>query len=119
MGDVISTARLAPTVALLARRQELARAIARREEIAIEQYADPIDNIWRTVAREAGAATLDTLARELEAVEAALKRIADGTYGICMDCEEPIAPRRLEVVPHAARCVRCQDMAEQENRNGE
>ena len=118
MGEVICVAPGA-RAALSARRDELARAITRREDIAVERYADPIDNIWQTVAREAGAATLDTLARELEAVEAALERITDGTYGICMDCERPISPRRLELVPHAARCVRCQEAAERENRSGE
>jgi RNA polymerase-binding transcription factor DksA len=51
------------------------------------------------------------LARNYEAmddIEAALRRIADGTYGICMACGAPIPFERLEVVPGADRCVACQ-----------
>ena len=42
-------------------------------------------------------------------VEEALERIADGSYGICLDCDEPIPPKRLAVRPAAARCVACQE----------
>ncbi|NQV12130.1 TraR/DksA family transcriptional regulator [Candidatus Uhrbacteria bacterium] len=42
----------------------------------------------------------------------ALSRIADGTYGECVDCEENIPHGRLLVVPGAIRCVRCQNTEE-------
>jgi len=51
------------------------------------------------------------LARNFEAmdeIEAALKRIDDGTYGTCVSCGAPIPFERLEVVPAADRCVACQ-----------
>ncbi|MEZ4518128.1 MAG: TraR/DksA C4-type zinc finger protein [Chloroflexota bacterium] len=41
-------------------------------------------------------------------IEAALRRIDEGTYGICLSCGEPIAPGRLEVLPYATLCIRCQ-----------
>jgi len=44
----------------------------------------------------------------LEQVEAALDKIADGTYGTCEDCGAPIAPARLEALPWAAQCIDCQ-----------
>ena len=44
---------------------------------------------------------------ELKAVEAALQRIADGTFGICVRCGEEITEERLEAVPHAALCRNC------------
>ena len=47
-------------------------------------------------------------------VEDALARIRDGSYGICLRCEEAIKPRRLEVVPWARYCVHCQEMLEQD-----
>lgn len=50
--------------------------------------------------------------RELAAVESALTRIADGTYGQCVDCGEPIPPARLAVNPSAARCIACQERFE-------
>jgi DnaK suppressor protein len=49
---------------------------------------------------------------ELQRVDAALHRIADGTYGRCTDCREPIPTRRLRAQPSAARCARCQAAAE-------
>ncbi|HEY7902098.1 MAG TPA: TraR/DksA family transcriptional regulator [Casimicrobiaceae bacterium] len=50
--------------------------------------------------------------RELAAVEVALTRIADGSYGVCVDCGQPIAPARLAVSPSAARCIACQERLE-------
>ena len=45
---------------------------------------------------------------ELRAIDAALARIADGTYGVCGDCAEPIGRARLAAEPTATRCVECQ-----------
>jgi len=44
---------------------------------------------------------------EIRMIQAALKRIEDGTYGECVNCGEDIAEGRLDAVPHAARCVKC------------
>ena len=48
-----------------------------------------------------------TLLRE---VEEALARVKEGTYGICAECEEPISPKRLQALPWAKFCVRCQEI---------
>ena len=45
--------------------------------------------------------------KEIQMIRVALDRIAKGTYGICVSCEEPISNERLEAVPHAARCHKC------------
>lgn len=45
--------------------------------------------------------------KELKAIEAALDRIAAGTFGICAKCGNPVAPARLAAVPHAALCEEC------------
>jgi DnaK suppressor protein len=45
---------------------------------------------------------------ELGDVDAALARLRDGTYGVCTDCGEAIAPARLFAYPTATRCVVCQ-----------
>lgn len=42
----------------------------------------------------------------------ALKRIEDGTFGICEDCKALIAKNRLKAVPHARLCVKCQEKKE-------
>ena len=53
-----------------------------------------------------------TLSHELEAVDDALGRVANGTYGICIDCGRAIAPERLAALPQAARCITCQRRSE-------
>jgi RNA polymerase-binding transcription factor DksA len=44
---------------------------------------------------------------EIRMIQAALKRIEEGTYGECVNCGEDIAEARLDAVPHAPRCVKC------------
>ena len=48
-----------------------------------------------------------TDAKILQAIEEALVRIEKGTYGICRDCGEPIAPARLEAIPWTRVCIAC------------
>src|SRR5580700_10300304 len=48
-----------------------------------------------------------TLLRE---VEEALARVRERSYGICQECEEPISPKRLQALPWAKFCVRCQEL---------
>jgi RNA polymerase-binding protein DksA len=48
---------------------------------------------------------------ELALVERALARLDADEYGLCTRCGEEIAPRRLEALPYAERCIRCADAA--------
>ena len=45
---------------------------------------------------------------ELNEIEAARRRLDDGSYGICTDCGAEIGFERLHAEPAAARCVECQ-----------
>jgi RNA polymerase-binding transcription factor DksA len=45
---------------------------------------------------------------------AAIERLDDGDYGVCVECNEAIAPARLRVMPEVQTCVRCQDRLERE-----
>ena len=59
--------------------------------------------------------TLDLMGNEkevLEQIEAALKRIEDGSYGTCEECGKNIAKARLAAIPYAALCVGCAAKAE-------
>lgn len=49
----------------------------------------------------------DSGQKELAAIEAALDRIAHGTFGICARCGGPIGQQRLRTIPHAALCEAC------------
>jgi DnaK suppressor protein len=45
----------------------------------------------------------------LREIEDALRRVEEGTYGVCAECEEPISGKRLKAVPWARYCVSCQE----------
>lgn len=45
--------------------------------------------------------------KEAQQIKAALQRIEDGTYGICVRCEEEIPEKRLELLPHTPLCASC------------
>jgi DnaK suppressor protein len=59
------------------------------------------------VERERDLALSAQALAEVQAIDAALAKIAAGTYGNCERCGEPIPEERLEALPHAALCVRC------------
>ena len=48
----------------------------------------------------------------LESIDSALERIEEGQYGKCVHCGQPIQEKRLEAVPWARHCLRCQDLNE-------
>ncbi len=58
------------------------------------------------------AAVMENAARQRAEVEAALQRIADGTYGRCVDCGRELDAERLEARPEAARCLEDQQRHE-------
>ena len=53
--------------------------------------------------------------KELEEINEALKRIEQGTYGICEMCEEEIQEERLKIKPFAKYCIICREIIEKEN----
>jgi|SRR5579875_1063581 len=54
----------------------------------------------------------DMLDGRLLEIDTALKKISDGVYGICADCNNQIPPKRLEALPFATLCVSCQSVAD-------
>ena len=77
-------------------------------DIAIERNAEMMDDIQRTGDLDLALTTRSHAWKTSQAVNAALGRIADGTYGVCMDCGEPINERRLVALPWAEHCIVCQ-----------
>ena len=51
---------------------------------------------------------------QLRMVEEALDRLNSGDYGVCLSCEEHIAPKRLQAIPWARYCVVCEELVGQE-----
>ena len=75
-------------------------------------FADEVDEIQANERREIGFATRGLLVERVNRLVAALDRLNDGDYGVCVECGETIAPARLRVMPEVATCVRCQDRLE-------
>jgi DnaK suppressor protein len=96
------------------RASELEGLIRNREAAAIETSADALDQIQHAVERELALGTLARESSGLRETRAALQRVAEGSYGLCADCEEEINLKRLSAVPWAARCIACQERADRE-----
>ncbi len=52
----------------------------------------------------------------LQKIDRALKRMDDGSYGVCQQCTKPITMSRLKAVPYASHCIACQRAKEQKNK---
>ena len=72
----------------------------------------PADIASETYEREKDLGLRQTLRDRLLAVDAALHRLDEGTYGQCAHCSKPIEDARLEVVPEAEYCMHCQQAFE-------
>jgi len=91
---------------------ELAGGLRNREGIAIEKTADALDEVQLAGERELAIRNLDRESNLLRNVRGALGRMADGSYGTCLHCEEDISPKRLNAVPWTAYCIKCQEAAD-------
>lgn len=67
----------------------------------LEEQATDLEN------QEALEAIENSEIHEIHQIQEALKRISEGTYGICAHCGEDIDPKRLEALPTATRCFSC------------
>jgi DnaK suppressor protein len=98
---------------ILERKQaELAHVLRKRDDIAIERSADQMDEIQYASQRDLAIRNVDRDAALLRQVKASLQRIHDGSFGICIECEEAISSKRIAAVPWAPRCIQCQDAAD-------
>ena len=103
-------------MALEAKRRDMLASQRRADGIIIERVADAIDESVLANERDLAVDTLNREATLLRLVTEALKRIATGEYGVCLQCEEPISAKRLAALPWAALCLTCQVAADRENR---
>jgi DnaK suppressor protein len=97
---------------LEAKQAELVQLVRNREGIAIEKSPDALDEVQHASEREMAIRTLDRESILLRNVRAARRRIEDGSFGVCLHCEEDISPKRLAAVPWTAFCLQCQELAD-------
>jgi DnaK suppressor protein len=97
---------------LQALRQELEQPLRTREEIAVENAPDALDQAQHAADRELAIRRLEFDSSCLRSVRNAMRRIEDGTYGTCLRCDAEISAKRLKAVPWTEYCLECQDTAE-------
>lgn len=86
--------------------------IRQREHAEHDEIGDDYDKAAQERERELGIILTAQEKNKLIAVDDALKRIDEGTYGICDECGEKISKQRLNAVPFAAMCVACKSKKE-------
>jgi len=103
---------------LESQRDELLKSFRNREAISAAREPDGMDQIVALNEQDTAMRRFTREAATIREITAALKRLDRGEYGICLDCELKIQPKRLAVIPWAPRCGSCQEAAEAEDQAG-
>ncbi|HTU48528.1 MAG TPA: TraR/DksA C4-type zinc finger protein [Bryobacteraceae bacterium] len=99
---------------LSARIAELEHVLRRRDLIEVERSADQVDEVQKAAALALAVSHFDRESHQLREARRALRRIREGTFGICEQCEEDIHLKRLLAVPSTALCIHCQEAVDRE-----
>jgi DnaK suppressor protein len=100
---------------LLERKAELEQQLAELYKTTEQpfQVQDPGDFVQSLSLETLKISLQDTELEEYHRIRQALQMMAEGTYGICVDCEQPISEKRLKLYPNATRCLVCQEIFEE------
>ncbi|HEV8596802.1 MAG TPA: TraR/DksA C4-type zinc finger protein [Candidatus Dormibacteraeota bacterium] len=82
----------------------------------VEVRGDEQDVAVASEGRELAVLSHGLLTEQARRLVAALERLDAGEYGICVDCDHPIPPKRLEAIPEVETCLGCQERREVERR---
>jgi len=102
--------------ALENREAELGNGNKNREALAIETSSDELDRTQFASERDYAMSNLERNSNRLREVQAALRRIDNGSFGVCDSCEEDINLKRLTAIPWASFCIVCQEAADLEQK---
>ena len=100
------------------RQAELVEVLRNRDGITIEKSPDALDEVQNAAERELAIRNLDRESNLLRNVRAALRRIDDGSFGVCVHCDEEISPKRVAAVPWTPYCIQCQKAADKPQEDG-
>jgi DnaK suppressor protein len=92
----------------------LDRLASEARALDVHSPQDTGDQSIGSLAKESLFQQTSQRRRLVRMIEAALRRIAEGTYGICVTCPDDIPRKRLEALPWTDCCLRCQEIAERE-----
>jgi DnaK suppressor protein len=94
-------------------REQRGGKIGRAEAAADAREQQSDDWAQADAERDLSIALEERESAELVAIDDALKRVADGSFGLCVDCGVSIPTARLHANPTSLRCVACQEQLEQ------
>ncbi|MBI5630527.1 MAG: TraR/DksA family transcriptional regulator [Elusimicrobia bacterium] len=99
---------------LLAMRDDLVKTVRKQKvpEIALQDSGDSVDQASQSIEKELLFELSDNERVTLDQVEAALRKLDKGNYGLCEACRNPIAKPRLDALPFARYCISCQSSME-------
>jgi DnaK suppressor protein len=97
---------------LSGRRQAYLGGLTRAEHAREVLLQDGDDAPQRASDREIDLQRVEEDVARLADIDAALQRIAEGRYGICLECSEHIPAERLEVAPYSRYCIACEAQRE-------
>lgn len=121
MKRMMSQRQLKPLLLALERRErDLLSSIAEeRRRTDVEDYeqlagvvGDEADRAFVETSVDIETVRVERQVKELREIEAARERVAQGTFGTCIDCSGPIEYERLRIYPPAVRCAECQTLHE-------
>lgn len=98
---------------LLAQRKEL---INKTYNLDIDQDGDEVDKLQANMLLGITSTLSERDKLKLNQIEQALSKVNNGNFGICEECEEPIAEKRLLINPYFKTCVVCAEKIEFENK---
>jgi len=104
-----------PKHILLVRLEEMRESLKERDGLMIAAVSEDIEKIRSQADREIEVLKLSRSTSTVREIIAALDRVDEGEYGICIACSENISPKRLAALPWAARCIRCQENADRQH----
>jgi DnaK suppressor protein len=87
------------------------------QELETESAQDVADRGVFSMSKESLFERTSQQRRVLRLVEGALRRISDGSFGICASCGDDISARTLEALPWTQYCLRCQEILEDERQS--
>ena len=107
---------------LIKRRDALRRVLAgdlsSLKELKAQASGDVVDAALDSVHDEISSQLAEVESQELARTETALERMREGHYGICEMCGNNIPMARLQALPYATCCIKCQREAEREGAGG-
>ena len=98
---------------LITERESILRKLGNKNlSIDKSEMPDPVDLAVNNYSKNVMLSVSENESRQLTLVNEAIERLEDDEYGLCQNCEEEVNPKRLNAVPWAKYCLKCQELKE-------